>query len=734
MRKSSSGYRALIGVLIGIAAAVAVIILTEHLFLKSTFDGFEAGSYDLRFRYRAERFKIHSIDDVIIIDIDQRSLYNLGRIYQWPRWYHAQVIDFVASGGASAIGFDIIFDPDRERTADDLLIESTRAAGIVHHAISLSPADSLNWLPRMESEPEGLEVGSRVYDFPPQVREHFLTLERFDNELVDLLNASRGTGFVNVEPDPDGVVRRMRLFINFNDHTYPSLGFGIALARLGVDPADLEVNPGKGVSFWATDPGDSVRTRYCIPIDDEGRVYIDYQGKFNTFRYIPYYDVYKKRLPAEIFKDKIVLVGSSLHALADLKSVPVQELFPGVEIQANLIYSILHRSSVRVVGGVGSVALVLGLGLLVGVVCLTERFRSLIVSSLFLTVVMTGYILIAFRLFLGWSIPSLGILGEPGMTIPMVRPLVTMGLAFLMVVSYRYQTEERAKRQMRGYFAQYVDEKVVDEITRSPGKIRLGGEKREVTLLFSDIRYFTTMSERMPPEEVARFLNRYLTVMTSIVTHHGGMLDKYIGDAIVAVFGAPLPNPNHARDACLAGVEMIEKLEELRDGEEPPWNRLNIGIGINTGEATVGNMGSDYLFDYTAIGDNVNLASRLEGLNKFYETQVLVSERTYRSAGEGISARELDLIAVKGRQASVRVYQLLAGKRTREGTGATASMFHNGLEAYRRREWDIAVSEFEKVLDIEGGGPSRVLFSRCRVFRENPPEDDWDGSWRMDEK
>ncbi len=734
MRKTSAGYRVLIGILIGVLSAAVIVVFTQYLFLKSTFDGFEAGSYDLRFRYRARAFKIHTLDDVIIIDIDQRSIYNLGRIHQWPRWYHAQVIDFVTSGGAEAIGFDVLFDPDRDRSADDLLIEATRASGIVHHAVSLSPADSLNWLPKMASEPEGFHYAPYVFEFAPDVREHFLTLERFDNELVDLLSASRGVGFVNIQPDRDGVVRRVRLFINFAGHTYPSLGFEIALAWLGVDKADIRVEPGKSVSFRATGPGDSTATEFSIPIDEEGRMLVDYRGKYNTFRYVPYYDVYKRRLPAQIFKDKIVLVGSSLPALADLKSVPVQELFPGVEIQANLIYDILHRTFVRVAGRNLSLAMLLFPGLLIAVVCLTERFRSLILASLFLTACAAGYTLIAFKLFLGLSIPPLGFSVDPGMTVPMVRPLAAMGLAFLMVVSYRYQTEERAKKQMKGYFAQYVDAKVVDEITRSPDKIRLGGEKREVTLLFADIRSFTTMSERLPPEEVARFLNKYLTLMTDVITRRGGMLDKYIGDAIVAIFGAPLPNYDHARDACLAAVEMIEKLEELRASEEAPWNALDIGIGINTGEATVGNMGSDYLFDYTAIGDNVNLASRLEGLNKFYGTQILVSERTRQAAGGAVSARELDLISVKGRVGSVRVHQLFAGEEARERAERSAPVFAGALTAYRRGDWDRAAVEFEKALDIEGSGPCRVFLGRCRIFKERPPEGEWDGCWRMDEK
>lgn len=734
MRRSSAGYRVLIGVLIGVASAGAVVVLTEHLFLASTFDGFEAGSYDLRFRYRARQFQMHSISDVIIVDIDQRSVYNLGRVDQWPRWYHAQVIDFVASGDARAIGFDVIFDPDRDRTTDELLIESTRAAGVVHHAVSLSPADSLNWLPRMEREPDGLEVDRFVYQFPEGVEKHFLRLERFDNEFVELLNGSRSIGFTNVEPDPDGVVRRMRLFINFNENTYPCLGLGIALAWLGVDPTELEVRPGEHVAFSAVGPEDSVETRYVVPIDDEGRMLIDYRGKFNTFRYIPYFDVYKKRLPAQFFKDKIVLVGSSLTAKADLKSVPVQELFPGVEIQANLIHNILHRDFVRMAGRPLGLGILLALSLFIGVVCLTERFRSLVLSSLLLTVCAVGYTLVAFKLFLGLDVSPLGIHADPGMTIPIVRPLVTMGLAFLMVVSYRYQTEEKAKRQMKGYFAQYVDEKVVEEITKSPEKIRLGGEKREVTLLFSDIRSFTTISEQMAPEDLAKFLNRYLTMMTRIITSRGGMLDKYIGDAIVAVFGAPLPNPEHARNACLAAVEMIETLDDLRREEEPPWRDLDIGIGINTGEATVGNMGSDYLFDYTAIGDNVNLASRLEGLNKFYRTHILISEETCRRAGDGIEARELDLIGVKGRRGSVRVYQVLAGIGARERSRQATPVFRDALEAYRRCEWAYAATKFQEALAIEQGGPYRIFLDRCRTLQEHHPGPDWDGCWRMDEK
>jgi adenylate cyclase len=256
-----------------------------------------------------------------------------------------------------------------------------------------------------------------------------------------------------------------------------------------------------------------------------------------------------------------------------------------------------------------------------------------------------------------------------------------------------------------------------------------------VSLLFSDIRAFTTISEQLGPEEVAKFLNKYLTTMTRIITRRGGMLDKYIGDAIVAVFGAPLSDPEHARNACLAGVEMVETLGELRQNDEPPWSDLNIGVGINTGEATVGNMGSDYLFDYTAIGDNVNLASRLEGLNKFYRTHILIAEETYRRLGDdGIETRELDLIGVKGRSRSVRVYQVLAGQETLERAREATPIFKKGLEAYRRQQWDVAASEFEKALEVEEAGPFRIFLDRCRMLKEHPPGDDWDGCWRMDEK
>jgi adenylate cyclase len=212
------------------------------------------------------------------------------------------------------------------------------------------------------------------------------------------------------------------------------------------------------------------------------------------------------------------------------------------------------------------------------------------------------------------------------------------------------------------------------------------------------------------------------------------MLDKYIGDAIVAVFGAPLPSPDHAKDACDAAVEMIQTLETMRKKGEPPWDTLDIGVGINTGEATVGNMGSDYLFDYTAIGDVVNLASRLEGLNKFYRTHILVSEATYRRTGDGIPVRELDELGVKGRRGNVKVYQVLAEEGIREKVEQSAPVFESALDAYREGDWDRAISRFEEALGIEGSGPCRMFLERCRYLKQNPPEGEWDGSWRMDEK
>ncbi len=332
-----------------------------------------------------------------------------------------------------------------------------------------------------------------------------------------------------------------------------------------------------------------------------------------------------------------------------------------------------------------------------------------------------------------WTVFSTAALWQP-----IIGPLLTVLLTFTIHYTYRFMVEERDKRELRSIFSRYVSSSVVDELLKKPEMVKLGGEKRICTVMFSDLADFTSLSETTPPEQLVKLLNEYLTEMTHIILDNQGTLDKYEADAIMAIFGAPIELENHALLACKTALRMTEAISRIRESwKKRKLPELQQRIGINTGPMIIGNMGSDIRFDYTAIGDAVNLASRLEGANKLYGTQILISEAAYTMAREQVVVRQLDLVRLKGKREPVKIYELVALKddaldvKTRE----VLNYFQVGYQHYLSRNWDWAMNQFRQALQIKGNdGPSRLYLYRCQEFLENPPAPDWDGVYQLTSK
>ena len=307
---------------------------------------------------------------------------------------------------------------------------------------------------------------------------------------------------------------------------------------------------------------------------------------------------------------------------------------------------------------------------------------------------------------------------------------------YLGIAIYRYVKEEREKKKIRGAFQYYLTASVINEMLKDPTNLKLGGDKKDLSVLFSDIRGFTTISEKLTPEELVRLLNEYLTAMTNIVFKYEGLLDKYMGDAIMAVFGAPLDQPDHARRACLTALEMMEDLHKLQKKWEAEGRPiLNIGIGINTGDMVVGNMGSEMRFDYTVMGDMVNLGSRLEGINKEYGSNIILSEFTYNVVQDSVSCRELDWVRVKGKNKPVKIFELLGEKKDEGNWKDLITNFEKGLMLYREAKWDEAIESFQRVLTIRADDfASSMYIERCKSLKEQPPPQPWDGVFTMTKK
>ena len=744
----------------------------------------ELNALDFRFRVRPERYK-HPDSRIIIVDIDQSSQEVLGR---WPfsRTHFAHLLDALREDGAKVAAFDITFSKPDETAAP---IEKLRQSAMErrHQRGRIDPREMAdldrlakeydgdeqfaqaierfgnvvlgNFFLYSESDLKGVDTktldryANILADFPfPQVRaanpqtgqrdlshlmqgfgEPYGLLPRGTQANIEVLSdalrkAHGATGFFNVQPDADGVVRHSLLVLpygrsqDFNDwDLYGSLDVQAVRLFQGL-PDQQTVLDFSETGITALEFGPSL----IVHPDAIGRMMINYEGDVNTYPYVSIADVVNHKFGPGTFRGKIVLVGASATGIGDLRSTPYAGInYPGVEIHANVIDNILNRHFL--VRGANQVAVDLALIVLFGVplgmwLALAQP-RSMLYGLLLLVPFGLG----SWYAFLhGWWLNF-------------ILPSGTLVANVGFVAMYRALIEEKEKRKVRGAFQQYLSPEVIRRLLENPDLVK--PRKTEITVMFSDVRGFTTISEKLDAQELAALLNEYLTEMTRIVFRHTGTLDKYIGDAVMAFWGAPFEEPEHATHACHAALEMISKLKEM----QKIWKAagkpvLDIGVGLSTGVASVGNMGSALRYGYTALGDTVNLSARLEGLNKEYGSHILLSETTYVEVQDPLLIfRELDLIRVKGKLQPVTLYELLGTRGTPEGDPADLDerleMFSQGRACYNQRRWRDAQIIFEKLLERwPEDGPARMYANRCREYYVAGPENDWDGVYVMTHK
>jgi len=714
--------KTLLGAGLGLLATALVLLLTRFI-MPNLFERFEAETLDSRYyakiRHQTALRQGGVIDDIVIVDVDQRSLDKLGQYAQWPRSHHAKVIDYLRQQGAAVIGFDILFLERDERVVDSMLVASTGGAGNVVNALAFSSADPQAFLHPMPTAPPPFEAQRYVYKFAPELPLNFPKEDRFSGKFFELYNRSAKLGFVNFLDDAgDDAIRRMPLFLNFAGQTYPSFALAVIMQHQNIAQKEVVISSEREV--WLNNSANG-RAPLRIPIDKRGRMMINYAGSFQSFRYISYVDVWQQHLDPGYLKNKIVLIGASAPGLYDLRVVPFQNNFPGVEIHANLIHNILKQDFILEQPGASSFAMLLVLSALIGVIALLlSPWLSLLLSFL----IAAGYVGLSFWAFVYRNV-----------WMAEVEPLLAMALALLFGMIYRYLSEEREKNFIYGMFGNYLSDSLVTAILRKPAMLKLGGERKFATAFFSDIKDFTKISERLTPDELITQLNEYLSAMTDIVLKYGGYLDKYEGDAIVAGFGIPVDQEDHAERACFAALEMQERLVTQRNKwREEKRPLLEARIGLNSGHMIAGNIGGKSRSDYTMIGDSVNLASRLEGVNKMYGTSIIISEDTFELSKNKIIARELDAIRVKGKAKPVRIYELLARRDRGVSQEQSAVMKHfaRGLEYYRLQDWRNAILQFRRVLDLKKeDDPAIEFLRRCEVFMQSPRPPNWDGVFEM---
>ncbi len=631
----------------GLLLSLAVAGIVAVLYLLRVGESFELRTQDYRFQLRGEK----KIDPVIqIVFMGDDSIKVLGR-WPWRRRYHAALLHALSQYKPRVIGYDVLFtEPVTDFPEDDrFLAKATKKAGNVYYPFFFTLREEKEV--KGETSPQ-LSIEEFALNYQIREEDHFLQTSEATLPIIDLAANMKGTGFVNVRPDMDGTTRRVPLVMEYQGRLYPSLSLKLVSDYLGVEKSNIRVRPGRYIELKGSRLGD-----IKIPVDREGQMLVNYPGNIGSLWTSDFVQVLQSYKQAEIgeepvirlsdFQDKIVLVGLTATGSADLRAVPFAPLYPQVGVLASAINSILNRDFLIPVSRGTNVLLLFLVGIIMGISI--PRMRPL-TGVLFAFSLLIAYLLLAFYSF-----------SQKSLCLTVVYPGTTIFFSYLSTITYKYATEEKEKKRIKSIFQRYVSSQVVEELLMSPDKVVLGGKRREVTVLFADIRNFTGMASRMAPEEVVSILNEFFTMITEVIFKYNGTLDKYIGDAAMAIYGAPIEEENHAEKALETALEMQERMKLLgrrflERGIEP----IKIGIGITTGEAVIGNIGSLRRMEYTAIGDSVNLAARLEEVAK--PDQILISENTYRVVKDIVKARVLEPMAIRGKAELVQVYEVLGLK------------------------------------------------------------------------
>jgi len=676
---------------------------------------------------------------VTIVDIDDKSLEKFGQ-WPWPRTRIADLITELTRLGAVVIAFDAVFsEPDRLNPADAAdtfrnLDEDTRAklralpsndevfaeairkshvvlgeSGAAEELAALDKTLPVTGLAMLGEEPQRF-----MFQFPGLLR----------NTRV-LEHAAAGRGLFTIKPERDGIVRRVPMIMLAQGQTMPSLSFEM-----------LRVATGSGTILIKSEKTGikSLRIKgFELPTDGNGQLWVRYARQDSSL-YVPVMNVLEKTVAPEMIAGKLVLIGTSAVGLNDIKTTPVSQNMPGVEIHAQILESALTGDVIsQPIFGVAVefvTALLFGLLVIafaplfgpVTLVALGAAFASMLVG-------MSVYFYTQNRLLIDFT-----------------YPLMSTTAIYLTLIFSSFVREQQQRRQIRSAMGRYVSPALVEQLAQSPERLVLGGEEREMTIMFSDMRGFTSISEtyKNDPQGLTALMNRFLTPLTNAILNRKGTIDKYMGDAIMAFWNAPLDDKDHELNACEAALDMLERVDELNQAREQeakeegrPFIPLNIGVGLNTGICVVGNMGSDQRFDYSVFGDSVNLASRLEGQSKEYGFPIIIGSRTALAVKDRFAILELDFIMVKGKKEPEVIYAI-AGREDTAQSGRFQRLRNLTIEmlaCYRNRDWEGALAAIARGRKTDEANSLELLYNlyevRIRGYLENPPPQDWNGAFAL---
>jgi adenylate cyclase len=672
-------------------------------------------------------------EDVVIIDIDDYSIAQMGRSQSWPRSYDAKVINYIASGNPKAIAIDYLYtesdslgEPFISRLAEAGVpnaLEVGRSLSTDHLLAEAIDSAACVYLSFFDDDAEFKDSTDIPETFLPlmPIESRSSELKEWNHPVMPILpfaSAAKCVGGINVRTSYDGTVRYYQAIGRLKsdggkDHAVANFPIYMALDAMNIPFSDARV----------TANGIEHSNAVIIPLKPDGSFRINWLGNEEKFRYISFYKVWDELVPSEFFEGKYVFLGTSASGLQDLKTVPSRDdKMPGVEVHATAFLNMMNGAYLKEFSTANVRGIYLALAfIMVLVFLLAHPIAGVVLAFVF-------YFTYRFTFEL-WLLPD-------KQTIVPIASLMTLTLVcYVVSVLYAYFIRERRTRFLKNAFGTYVSPEIVKQISKRSDGLKLGGEKKELSVLFSDIRDFTHFSERFDSQQTVTFLNHYLSSMSEVIFKHQGTIDKFIGDAIMAVFGAPIPQQNHAEKACLVALGMCENLNSVNEENlKLGFPKIAIGIGINTGDMTVGNIGSNRRFDYTVIGDAVNLGARLEGLTKFFDVQIIVSQQTRDAVNyTNFHFRELGNVIVKGKEQPVKIYQLLPDFDEASGHQAWMNHWERAFQWMESRNLPEAIECLKCCQAIVPDDLATYYYIKsCEAYLDNP--ENFDLLIRMESK
>jgi adenylate cyclase len=728
----------------GVARAVCLLLLFALIPLRLAdprpLEELRLRTFDL---YQLLRPRTQAGYPVVIVDIDEESLKTIGQ-WPWPRTTVAELVNRITQLGPAAIGFDVVFaEPDRMSPAiaeqsfhgldaetrakldslpsnDQVLADAIKQSRVV---VGQAGAGTPTVQPPGEA---ALQTGFAVLG--PNPAPYLVTFPGLLRNVPVIEEAAAGRGLFSIDPEHDGIIRRVPVIMEAQGSLVPSLT--MEMLRIVTQSGAILVRVNNaGVQSVAV-PG------LVVPTDEHGQLWVHF-NKHDQARFVSAKDVLQGNVPADRFRGRLVLIGTSAIGLLDLKTTPVEAAMPGVEVHAEILESVLSKSLLvnpdYAIGAELSLAVLIGLAIIIAAPMLSPTVVVLLGAG-----VIAGLIGLSFYLF-----------AVNHLLIDFTYPLISSWLIYLVLTFVNYFREQKQRQQIRSAFGFYLSPHMVEQLARSPEKLVLGGEERRMTILFSDVRGFTTISEHYKddPQGLTRLMNRFLTPLTNAIIERQGTIDKYIGDAIMAFWNAPMDDADQEANACDAALTMQERavalnVELKREAEANggQYMPLRIGIGLNTGPCVVGNMGSDFRFNYSVLGDTVNLASRLESRTKDYGLGLVIGSRTAERAKEKFATMEIDLIQVKGKKDPEAVFAVLGRSELEQDTQCKdlRGLNEQMLGRFRRQDWDGTldlIARCRKIADhFNMAGLYDMYVERIEAYRADPPGADWDGVYKAESK